>query len=185
MTRAELEHAIRAACVVARDTEVIVFGSQSILGQHPDAPASLRQSAEADIMPKNRPEAVDALDGALGELSPFHAAHGFYVHGVHIDSATLPQGWERRCVIIKNQNTNGYIGHCLDGYDLAASKLAAFRDKDREFVRNLMMHGLIRGTKLVRNLNLLPLADEKRARLITWVERTERELATDGAGSPA
>lgn len=49
MTRAELEHAIRAACDVSGDDEVYVFGSQAILGQYPKAPESLRQSAEADI----------------------------------------------------------------------------------------------------------------------------------------
>lgn len=53
MTRAELEHAIRAACDVSGDNEVYVFGSQAILGQYPDAPESLRQSAEADIAPVN------------------------------------------------------------------------------------------------------------------------------------
>jgi hypothetical protein len=78
MTRSELEHAIRAACDVADDTEVWVFGSQSILGQFPDAPAVLRQSAEADIAPRNHPERVDQIDGALGELSQFHRTHGFY-----------------------------------------------------------------------------------------------------------
>ena len=35
MNRAQLEHAIRAACEVTRDHEVYVFGSQSILGQFP------------------------------------------------------------------------------------------------------------------------------------------------------
>jgi hypothetical protein len=38
MTREELVHAIRAACDVAQDPEVWVFGSQAILGQYPDAP---------------------------------------------------------------------------------------------------------------------------------------------------
>ena len=51
MTRVELEHAIRAACDVCGDDQVYVFGSQAILGQYPDAPESLRQSAEADIAP--------------------------------------------------------------------------------------------------------------------------------------
>lgn len=32
MTRSQLEHAIRAACEVANDTELWVFGSQAILG---------------------------------------------------------------------------------------------------------------------------------------------------------
>ena len=44
MTRDQLEHAIRAACDVAEDTELLVFGSQAILGEHPDAPPELRAS---------------------------------------------------------------------------------------------------------------------------------------------
>lgn len=58
MTREELEHAIRAACDIAQDSEVYVFGSQAILGQFPDAPASVRMSQEADISPRNLPERV-------------------------------------------------------------------------------------------------------------------------------
>ena len=99
MTRAELEHAIRAACDVADEDQVYVFGSQSILGQFPNAPPALRVSSEVDVSPKAHPERVDAIDGALGELSPFHNAFGFYVHGVPIETATLPAEWERRVVI--------------------------------------------------------------------------------------
>jgi hypothetical protein len=91
VTREELEHAIRAACDVADEDQVYVFGSQSILGQFPDAPSALRMSAEIDVSPKAHPERVDAIDGALGELSAFHTAFGFYVHGVPIETATLPQ----------------------------------------------------------------------------------------------
>lgn len=89
MTRAELEHAIRAACDVSGDNEVYVFGSQAILGQYPDAPESLRQSAEAEA------------------------------------------------------------------HDLAASKLVAFRDKDRDFVRTLIVEKLIAPAKLCRRLDQL------------------------------
>lgn len=96
MTRAELEHAIRAACDVSGDDQVYVFGSQAILGQYPDAPEALRQSAEADIAPVTAVDMVDAIDGALGELSQFHQTFGFYVHGVSIEAAVLPEGWQAR-----------------------------------------------------------------------------------------
>ena len=43
MTRQELEHAIRAACDVADDDAVYVFGSQAILGQVPDAPTEFQK----------------------------------------------------------------------------------------------------------------------------------------------
>jgi hypothetical protein len=67
-----------------------VFGSQAILGQYPDAPESLRQSTEADIAPVTATGMVDVIDRNLGELSPVHEAFGFYVHGVPIDAAVLP-----------------------------------------------------------------------------------------------
>lgn len=98
MTRSELEHAIRAACDVSGDSELWVFGSQAILGSVPDAPAALRRSREVDVCPKNHPEKADLIDGALGELSRFDHAHGFYVHGLTLDGITLPAGWAKRTV---------------------------------------------------------------------------------------
>jgi hypothetical protein len=55
VTREQLEHAIRAACDIADDDEVIIVGSQAILGQYPDAPADLTESDEVDLFPKNQP----------------------------------------------------------------------------------------------------------------------------------
>ena len=176
MTREELEHAIRAACDVANDTEVYVFGSQAILGQHPDAPEALRQSMEADVAPKNKPENTDLLNGPLGELSPFHSTHGFYVHGLPIESAKLPDGWRDRVVRVQNENTDGRSGLCLEGHDLAASKLAALRDKDRNFVRVLLLEGLIEEATLLERVATLPIADAAKQRARTWVELTCREI---------
>ncbi|NLT36422.1 MAG: hypothetical protein GXX83_11065 [Gaiellales bacterium] len=50
----QLEHAIRAACDVAGDTELLIFGSQSILASFPDAPHVLRASIEVDVQAKTR-----------------------------------------------------------------------------------------------------------------------------------
>src|SRR5687768_15286945 len=41
MKRSELEHLIRAAASIADDAEIVVIGSQAILGQFPNAPLSL------------------------------------------------------------------------------------------------------------------------------------------------
>src|SRR5690348_6959628 len=113
MTRAELEHAIRAACAVSGDNEVYVFGSQAILGQYPDAPDPLRQSAEADIAPVKAIDMVDVVDGSLGELSTFHGTFGFYVHGLSIDAAVLPTGWQERAIEVRNENTSNNTGWCV------------------------------------------------------------------------
>jgi hypothetical protein len=65
MTRQQLEHLIRDAAVIADDDELVVIGSQSILGQYPDAPATLLVSVEADLYPKNHPERADLIDGTI------------------------------------------------------------------------------------------------------------------------
>lgn len=65
---AQLEHVIRAAATIARDTEIVVIGSQAILGQYPDAPAELCVSADADVYPRHHPERADLIDGSIGEL---------------------------------------------------------------------------------------------------------------------
>ena len=63
MKRSELEHLIRAAGSIANDSEIVVIGSQAILGQFPDAPSALLVSAEADLFPLHHPE--DDLESAL------------------------------------------------------------------------------------------------------------------------
>jgi hypothetical protein len=149
MKRSELEHLIRAAGSIADDTEIVVVGSQSILGQFPDAPASLLVSAEADVFPLNRPELSDLIDGTIGEGSPFHELYGYYAQGVDERTATLPQGWRDRLVRISNPNTRGVAGLCLDVHDLAISKYVAGREKDREFTRELAKQGMVQRTTLL------------------------------------
>lgn len=180
MTRAELEHAIRAACDVAQDSEVYVFGSQAILGQYPDAPAALRQSAEADIAPVHAVDMVDVIDASLGELSSFHQAFGIYVHGVGLEAAVLPEGWQRRAVAVRNANTNGTTGWCLEAHDLAISKLVAWRVKDRDFVRTLLAERLVNPRKLTIRIGRLSehqrAPEEHRVRMKTWIRGIVRDL---------
>ena len=44
MTRAQLEHLLRAAATIADDDEIVVIGSQAILGQFPEAPGAAKRS---------------------------------------------------------------------------------------------------------------------------------------------
>ena len=150
MRRADLEHILRASKGVTGESEFVVVGSQSILGKFPDAPRVLRQSMEADLYPRLRPDLAEDLDGALGELSHFHITHGYWVDGVAPETATLPQGWESRLVEVCNQNTAGATGWCLDPYDLVFSKLAARREKDIEFVVALLSQKLIKPSRMHR-----------------------------------
>lgn len=159
MKRSDLEHILRACSGVTGETEFIVIGSQSILGSFPDAPRELRQSMEADLYPRYRPERSDLIEGSLGRYSLFDQTFGYYADGVSPDTATLPPGWEARLVKLSNENTMGAIGWCLDPHDLAFSKLAARREKDLEFVRTMLTAGMLERPRL--QASIASVADEE------------------------
>ena len=134
MNREQLEHIIGVAASIAEDDEIIVIGSQAILGQFPQAPAGLLVSVEADVYPKNHPERADLIDGSIGELSMFHDTFGYYAQGVGEETATLPVGWKKRLVAVRSKRTRGATGWCLEVHDLIISKAFAGRDKDKRFI---------------------------------------------------
>jgi hypothetical protein len=152
MKRSELEHLIRAAGAIAQDRQIVVIGSQAVLGQFPDAPAELRMSMEADVYPKNLPQRAELIDGSIGEGSFFHEQFGYYAQGVGPDTARLPAGWETRLVPVSNPNTGGIEGLCLEIHDLALSKYVAGRDKDLTFTRELARHRMTDHSTLLERL---------------------------------
>ena len=81
MERSQLEHLIRAASAIADDYELVVIGSQSILGTIPFPPESLIAS--------------------IGEGAPFEQEFGYYAQGVGPETAVLPSGWEQRLVKVQ------------------------------------------------------------------------------------
>ena len=89
MHRDQLEHAIRAACQIIDSTEVIVVGSQAILGSfsEDDLPPQATMSIEVDILPiadgnEETGRLADLIEGVAGEFSPFEELHGFSIDGL-------------------------------------------------------------------------------------------------------
>jgi hypothetical protein len=156
MRRDQLEHLIRAAGTITQEGDLIIIGSQSILGAFPDAPSAALMSVEADMYPRDRPEAVDLIEGALGQLSQFDETHGYHADAVGPETAALPDGWGDRLVPIQNDNTNGVTGWCLDPTDLVASKLIAGREKDHYFAAVLLNHNMIQAELLDERIGQIP-----------------------------
>jgi hypothetical protein len=163
VTRAQLEHIIRAAGTIADDDDLIVIGSQAILGQFPDAPAELLVSNEADVFPRTRVDRSDLIDGTLGEGSPFDRSFGYYAHGIDETTAVLPDGWRDRLVLVTGENTRHVRGWCLEVHDLAISKFVAGREKDFDFTSALVRHGLVSRAVLNERLAVTPLDPKLRA----------------------
>ncbi len=77
MRRDQLEHAIRTACQIIQRSEVIVVGSQAILGTYDEAelPPHATMSVEVDILPiadsnDETARLADEIEGVAGEFSP-------------------------------------------------------------------------------------------------------------------
>lgn len=148
MKREELAHILRSACQIAGDKDVLVVGSQSILGTYDEdeLPAPATASIEVDIAFLNDPDRAkaDQVEGAIGEMSPFHESYGVYAEGVHLDTAVyLPPGWRNRLITWPLQSSNPSDPHFLDPHDLAISKLGAGREKDGAFVDALIREGML------------------------------------------
>ncbi|HKY36912.1 MAG TPA: DUF6036 family nucleotidyltransferase [Polyangiaceae bacterium] len=166
MKRGELEHIIRAAATISADDEIVVIGSQAVLGQFPNAPPELLVSNEADVYPRNWPERWELIDGSIGELSPFHETFGYYAQGVEPGTAILPRGWEQRLVPIANANTRGATGLCLELHDLVIAKYVAGREKDYHFIEAAFRHHLLTLDTLVGRLAETDLPEAHRARIL-------------------
>ena len=184
MRRDQLEHAIHAACQITGQSEVIVVGSQAILGTYPEyeLPTAATRSLEVDILPITEDndqtiELADLIVGVAGELSQFQQTHGFSIDGVDLTTSALPEGWRTRLVKVQNENTAApggeprYIGWCLDKEDLCVAKLCAFREKDRNFVDALIAGGLADPTVIAGRITTVP------SRYSSGVERAAAWLA--------
>jgi hypothetical protein len=167
VNRSQLEHVIRAAATIAGDTEIVIIGSQAILGRYPEAPAELLVSVDVDVYPRNHPERADLIEGSIGELSPFHDTYGYYAHGVGKRTAVLPDGWEARFVAVP---TSAGRGLCLEPHDLVISKYVAGREKDREYVRAALRHRLVAPSTLLDRLAHTPIDPGSRDRIARQIE---------------
>lgn len=80
MKREQLEHILRAASQIAGDPDVLVLGSQSIVGTfaEDELPDRAHASIEADVtfFDDYENDKSDVVDMHLGEDSQFHATFG-------------------------------------------------------------------------------------------------------------
>jgi hypothetical protein len=170
MKRKDLEHLIRSSGAISGNNEIIIIGSQAVLGQFPDAPVELLMSNEADIIIKQEPDKSDLIDGAIGEDSSFHETFGYYAQGVGYDTARLPAGWEERCILIDNESTQNVKAYCLEIHDLCISKYVTSRKKDLDFISECIKHNLVNKETMILRINMTELSDSELNRINEKIE---------------
>ncbi len=161
MRREDFNHVIAAAAQVAEEREIVVIGSQAILGAVDEPPPSLLISMEADVYPRNDPAKATAIDANLGDGSAFHGTYGYYAHGVGPETAKAPVGWRDRLVRVeippRAGQKDGVIALCLETHDLVLSKCVAGRDRDWNFARDALEAGLVDMDELLLRIGDLPI----------------------------
>lgn len=182
MNREGFEHVIRAAAAVV-DDELVVVGSQAVLGQYPDPPAPLLRSMEVDLYPRSAPERAGEIDGSIGDGSQFHATNDCYAHGVGPETVYAPSGWESRLirldvVAVTRKPDQIATAWCMEIHDIVMAKLAAGRDHDIEYARAAVAAGLVQQNRLLALIDSMP--DSHRERTRRWVKVLVQTL-DDGA----
>jgi len=164
-----LAHILRAAKAITGETVFVLAGSQAVLAQYPTVPPAMAMSMEIDIYPRFRPDLSEVIEGALGANSPFHGAFGYHADGIGPETAILPAGWEGRAIELSGHPLlEGATAICPEIHDLAASKLVAFREKDKHWVRAALTAGIVDPTTLRDRVDEIECATAKQ-NILDWI----------------
>jgi hypothetical protein len=159
----DFEHVVAAAAEVTGQDELVVVGSQAILGSYAQPPEAMLRSLEVDIYPLRDPDRADFIDGSLGDGSQFHLTFGYYAHGVGPETAKAPRGWGERLVLRKIPqrvaSKRTAIAWCLEAHDLVLSKCVAGRDRDWEYASEALKAGLVQAEVLLSRIPDLPIGE--------------------------
>jgi uncharacterized nucleotidyltransferase DUF6036 len=173
----DFAHVLRAAANAAEDNNIIVIGSQAILGTYSEdeLPAEACLSIEVDIAFLDDPDELKAtkVDGAIGEDSRFHETFGIYGQGVGLAVADLPSGWLERCVPVTLQAAYPSTAVCLEAHDIVVAKLSAGREKDYDYAKALIRAGMVSCATLRERAALLATIEAKRRRIVEAINRFE------------
>ena len=81
-----------------------------------------------------------------------------------------------RLIPFRTKRTGGVTGWCVELHDVAASKLAAAREKDLNYVRALLVAKLIKPPVLVNRVTTLPINPARSRETIELIKQLVREV---------
>jgi hypothetical protein len=172
--KADFDHVIAVSATITGEDEIVVIGSQEILGSVEDPPAEMVRSIEADVYPLADPAKAEDIDGAIGDGSQFQVTYGYYAHGVGPETAKAPAGWEERLVRVEVPRRPGEDGTvvalCLEVHDLVLAKCAAGRERDWEFAEVALRAGIVQLPRLLVAIDILPLEPSRREHVRAMLE---------------
>jgi hypothetical protein len=173
MTREQLAHVLRTVAAISGEHDILIIGSQSILGSYPEdaLPARATGSMEVDTAFLTDPDGAkaDVVDVNLGEFSEFHNEFGYYPQGVSVSTGVFPAGWRDRLVVFETPGAEPGRGLCLEPHDCILAKLVRFDEKDLDFAFALVRAGLIDLSTLAERASTLPAHPAVIDRVLNWI----------------
>lgn len=127
MRREHIQQALEAAHSISKHHEFVIAGSLSVLGLLDQPPEFMSMSIDIDFYPLRDPNRASEIAQELGEGSPFHNRHGFYLDPISPALPTLPDGWQERLVEHKLGQVTALF---LDVNDTAVSKYTRGAEND-------------------------------------------------------
>jgi hypothetical protein len=174
VNQAQLFALLAEASALSGHQDFVVIGSLSILGLAQDMalPADMMVSIDVDCYTLHDPGRIFDLVAALGEGSPWHRRHGYYLDAVTPALPTLPDGWSGRLIMVARQGVRAWF---LDPNDAALSKYARGEPRDQRWIRAGILHGAISLPITAARMRHTAFFDQQEER------RAQAQIEADGA----
>jgi hypothetical protein len=183
------DHVIAAAVEVSGEQEIVVIGSQAILGSVEEPAEVLLESMEVDLFPLGDLEKAIEIEAALGEGSSFQGLYGYYAHGVGPETMKGPAGWRDRLIRVKVPPRPGQeaepIALCLELHDLVLAKCAAGRSRDWDYAREMLRLRLVDYEVLIERIDEMPGGPDHQDAIREMLAGIASQVARNPGSSPS
>jgi hypothetical protein len=98
----------------------------------------------------------ELIDGSIGQLSQFHNEFGYYGDGVSPVTAKMPTDWQQRAIEYAGAECPGVLALVPEENDVALAKLAAWREKDQDWLNEGIGAGVFSLEQMAARLSLMP-----------------------------
>lgn len=179
MNVSRIDHLLRAAANVSGQNSFVLVGSASLI---------IRRK-EIDIYAPNADDIEsisEMIDANIGQGSRFHDEFGYYGDGVSPTTAKMPSDWQARAVEYRGAGSPDVAAIVPEENDVALAKLAAWREKDQDWLARGVNYGVLSLKTMVSRLGRMPEANPERgsptreilvARLRTLASRCKVNVA--------
>jgi hypothetical protein len=145
LRRADIDHILRAAAALSDHGRFVLVGTGAVILTARHMPVSMMMTQEIDIYADGiaDPDPIsDLIDASIGRDSQFHRTFSYYCDGVSPGTAIMPEGWRDRAT--EYVTPDGQVtAICPGANDIAVAKLCAWREKDRDWLREAIGAGIV------------------------------------------